>query len=232
MYLKALPRIVLILIAVTAFTPFQSSAYNGGIAEAQRRLSESGFEPGPIDGLMGPRTRSAIKAFQKFHGLSVNGRLDATTLKTLSPAEPASRQQKSRTLSASGKLLRYEKIGWSAPQSGADTLSRFRLQTGSLDMKRSASELVLPDGGGVYIIPSGDAVPGFDCDPAKGRIEMEFMLEPGGPVVFRPLDRTGYCQLGFGILLKVGQRLRMSGAMPDGMVEVGAKGLVYSEDNQ
>ncbi|MDH3413746.1 MAG: peptidoglycan-binding protein [Gammaproteobacteria bacterium] len=232
MYLKALPRIILILIAVTALTPLQSSAYDSGIAEAQRRLAESGFEPGPIDGLIGPRTRRAIKAFQKSNGLSVNGRLDAVTRKTLSPVEPASRKQKSRPSFAGGKLLRYEKLGWSAPQSGADTLSRFRLQTGSLDMKRSASELVLPNGGSVYIIPSGDAVPGFDCDPAKGRIEMEFMLGLGGPVVFRPLDRTGYCQLGFGILLKVGQRLRMSGAMPDGMVEIGANGLVYVESNQ
>ncbi len=228
---KALLLIFLILIVVTALIPFQASAYDSGIADAQRRLAESGFEPGPIDGLIGPRTRRAIKDFQKSKGLSVNGRLDARTLKTLSPVEPASRQQKSKTPSASGKLLRYEKLGWSAPQSGADTLSRFRLQTGSLDMKRSASELVLPDGGGVYIILSGDAVPGFDCDPAKGRIEMEFMLEPGGPVVFRPLDRTGYCQLGFGILLKVGQRLRVSGAMTDGMVEVGANGLVYVEGN-
>lgn len=232
MHLRALPRIFLILLAVTAFTPFQSSAYDSATAQAQRRLAESGFEPGPIDGLIGPRTRSAIKAFQKSKGLNVNGRLDATTLKTLLPVEAASLKKKSTTSFADGKHLRYEKLGWPAPQSGAATLSRFRLQTGSLDMKRSTRELVLPDGGGIYIIPSGDAIPGFDCDPAKGPIEMEFMLEPGGPVVFRPLDRSGYCQLGFGILLKVGQRLRMSGAMRNGMVEVGANGLVYVEGNQ
>jgi len=38
-----------------------------------------GFAPGKIDGVMGGRTRNALKGFQTGHGLSVTGELDATT---------------------------------------------------------------------------------------------------------------------------------------------------------
>lgn len=233
MFRMAVTRTFLILLTFILFAPAFSIASEETVAAAQRRLAELGFEPGPVDGLMGPRTRGAVRSFQRENALSPNGRLNAKTLKALFPA----RSEKQPTTVA-GALLSYNELGWRAPQSGEDTLSRFRRQTGSLDMKRSAGELIVPDGDGVYLIFSGDAVPGFDCDPDKGNIEMELMLGPKGPVVFRPLDAKGYCQLGFGILLKVGQRLRMAaadwngGVIPGGLVEVGIKGLVYVEANR
>jgi N-acetyl-anhydromuramyl-L-alanine amidase AmpD len=39
----------------------------------QRALMHAGFNPGPIDGKLGPRTRAAVKAFQKAHALLVDG---------------------------------------------------------------------------------------------------------------------------------------------------------------
>ncbi len=226
----ALTRILFILFAFIAIAPAGSIALEEHVAAAQRRLSELGFEPGPIDGLMGPQTREAVRAFQRTKSLSPNGRLNAKTLKALFPSRSTKQSAK-----ATGMLLSYKELGWQAPQSGSNTLSRFRRQAGSLDMRRSARELIVPDGERVYLISSGDAVPGFDCAPVKGRIEMEFLLGPKGPVVFRPLDRKGYCQLGFGILLQVGQRLRMTAAewdgreIPGGVFEIGTKGLVYVE---
>lgn len=216
--------LVLLLSLAAAGAAFASEP---GVEAAQRRLAEIGFDPGPVDGIAGPRTRRAIRAFQKANQLRVSGRLDAKTLNKLFPGKPA------RASDSGRRLLSYKKLGWRAPQSGEDALSRFRSQTGSLDMKRSAGELIVPDGGGVYVVAAGDTVPGFDCDPRNGRIEMEFMLGPGGPIVFRPLDKKGYCQLGFGILLQVGQRLHMAaadwngGKIPGGEVEVGRRGLVY-----
>ena len=208
-------------------------AFEDRVAVAQRRLSELGFEPGPIDGLMGRRTREAVRTFQRANALKPSGRLDAATLKALFPTQPNNRGKK-----VSGMVLSYTALGWRRPDSGDNTLLRFRSRTGSLDMRRSSSELIVPDGNGVYLIESGDTVPGFDCDPAQGQIEMELMLGPKGPVVFRPLDGKGYCQLGFGILLQVGQRLRMAdaswdgGAIPRGLVEVGIKGLMYVESGE
>ncbi len=41
--------------------------------EMQRLLSELGFDPGPIDGQPGPKTKQAIRDFQKTRGLTVDG---------------------------------------------------------------------------------------------------------------------------------------------------------------
>jgi peptidoglycan hydrolase-like protein with peptidoglycan-binding domain len=40
----------------------------------QKGLKSAGLDPGPIDGLMGPRTRAAIEAYQAAQGLTVDGR--------------------------------------------------------------------------------------------------------------------------------------------------------------
>jgi len=45
----------------------------------QQALLEAGYDPGPIDGIMGPKTTSALKDFQKKEGLQVTGRLNAET---------------------------------------------------------------------------------------------------------------------------------------------------------
>ncbi len=61
------------------------------IKEAQQILSERGFDPGPADGLMGPKSRAAILEFQAVNGLSSTGELDAATVNMLiadrSPAD-------------------------------------------------------------------------------------------------------------------------------------------------
>jgi hypothetical protein len=44
-----------------------------GVAQVQQRLAELGYDPGPADGTLGPRTRAAIQAFQRARGLEVDG---------------------------------------------------------------------------------------------------------------------------------------------------------------
>ena len=51
----------------------------GQVEAVQRMLKEKGHDPGEIDGLMGPRTRQAIKDFQQKEGLTPSGRLDSPT---------------------------------------------------------------------------------------------------------------------------------------------------------
>ena len=45
----------------------------------QGRLSHLGFDPGPIDGVLGPRTGAALRVFQQKHHLEVTGRPDDAT---------------------------------------------------------------------------------------------------------------------------------------------------------
>lgn len=42
----------------------------------QQALIARGANPGPVDGVMGPKTREALRAFQKVQNLPPTGRLD------------------------------------------------------------------------------------------------------------------------------------------------------------
>jgi peptidoglycan hydrolase-like protein with peptidoglycan-binding domain len=53
------------------------------IRAVQERLKQAGFDPGPIDGVMGAKTREALEKYQASHGLSKSGALDAKTLGSL-----------------------------------------------------------------------------------------------------------------------------------------------------
>ena len=50
---------------------------------AQEALKNKGHDPGPIDGVVGPKTREAVKQFQSASGLKETGRLDAQTAQKL-----------------------------------------------------------------------------------------------------------------------------------------------------
>ena len=51
--------------------------------QVQQRLREAGFDPGPADGLLGPRTRDAIRRWQESAGLPATGYLDSATAEAL-----------------------------------------------------------------------------------------------------------------------------------------------------
>lgn len=66
---------------------------------AQQALRDKGHDPGPIDGVKGPKTTAAVRAFQKAQGMPDNGDLDAATMEKLgmqpsaSPATDAKKPQ-------------------------------------------------------------------------------------------------------------------------------------------
>ena len=51
--------------------------------EVQQRLLEKGFDIGEVDGMIGSKTREAIKAFQQQNGLAVDGRAGQRVLNAL-----------------------------------------------------------------------------------------------------------------------------------------------------
>jgi hypothetical protein len=50
---------------------------------AQHSLQRAGIDVGPLDGILGPRTEAALRAFQQQKGLPRSGKLDEATLKAL-----------------------------------------------------------------------------------------------------------------------------------------------------
>jgi mannosyl-glycoprotein endo-beta-N-acetylglucosaminidase len=52
---------------------------------AQIQLRAMGFDPGSVDGTVGPQTAAAVRAYQQAHRLPETGRLDEVTLSSLLP---------------------------------------------------------------------------------------------------------------------------------------------------
>jgi peptidoglycan hydrolase-like protein with peptidoglycan-binding domain len=58
------------------------------VRSAQQALKDKGFNPGPVDGVMGARTTAAVREFQQKEKLTVSGSLDAQTNARLMPSPP------------------------------------------------------------------------------------------------------------------------------------------------
>ena len=80
------------------------SARGGGDTEqvkaAQEALKDKGMDPGPADGVLGAKTRQALRDFQKKEGLKESGRLDAETMDKLGVQKTSS----SAGASSSGRM--------------------------------------------------------------------------------------------------------------------------------
>ena len=49
------------------------------VSGVQGRLANLAFNPGPIDGKLGPQTRRALRRFQEARGLKTTGEIDEST---------------------------------------------------------------------------------------------------------------------------------------------------------
>ncbi|MEG5065735.1 peptidoglycan-binding protein [Microcoleus sp. B3-A4] len=64
-------------------TLLNKGAVGSKVKTLQVRLEIQGYDPGPIDGIFGARTATAVKNFQRFKGLMASGMVDETTWKAL-----------------------------------------------------------------------------------------------------------------------------------------------------
>lgn len=65
-------------------TRFESIALTrDDVRRGQRMLADLGFDPGPIDGVAGPRTRAAIENFQAAQNIAVTGGMTRSLLDLL-----------------------------------------------------------------------------------------------------------------------------------------------------
>ena len=59
--------------------PRVSSPGSQEVMGMQQALKDKGFDPGPIDGTLGPRTTSALKEYQKSENVTITGKMDRDT---------------------------------------------------------------------------------------------------------------------------------------------------------
>ncbi|MFX0543462.1 peptidoglycan-binding protein [Roseovarius sp. S4756] len=72
------------------------------IREIQSLLSQAGYDPGPADGIMGQRTRNAIRAFQRDRGIQATGRPSRSLQEDLRWVASQNPVQRDRSTSSSG----------------------------------------------------------------------------------------------------------------------------------
>ena len=70
--------------AIPALTPDR-------VMKVQQALQRKGFDAGPIDGILGPMTKEAVRKYQDRYGIKASGEIDNQTLYALGGAELASR---------------------------------------------------------------------------------------------------------------------------------------------
>lgn len=76
------------------------------VLQAQEQLRELGYNPGPLDGILGPRTARALRNYQRDYGLPVTGTLNVQTRRELLGTERTSVPENWRqTPPATGRLL-------------------------------------------------------------------------------------------------------------------------------
>jgi peptidoglycan hydrolase-like protein with peptidoglycan-binding domain len=68
----------------------QEGLSNDHVRELQQALQAKGHNVGPIDGIMGPQTQSALRDFQRSQGFETTGRFDDRTRASLGLSAAAS----------------------------------------------------------------------------------------------------------------------------------------------
>ncbi|WP_293360866.1 MULTISPECIES: peptidoglycan-binding protein [unclassified Microcoleus] len=64
-------------------TALTKGAAGSKVKTLQVRLEMQGYDPGPIDGIFGARTATAVRKFQEYKGLTANGVVDEITWKAI-----------------------------------------------------------------------------------------------------------------------------------------------------
>ena len=123
------------------------SAANPRIAAVQVGLRAHGFDPGPVDGLPGPLTRSALASFQRTRKLPADGRLDRRTRRALGPHGRPLLGQRELAVGAVGwdvAVLEFRLRRNGLPRSAVD--GRFTRSTATALERYQRRQGVVPDG--------------------------------------------------------------------------------------
>ncbi|MDH3476112.1 MAG: peptidoglycan-binding protein [Rhodospirillales bacterium] len=112
------------------------------IIRIQTRLEAMGLDPGPLDGLMGPKTRTAIEDYQSEYGLAADGQPTEALLAHLEDfssedSPPAARELKPK-LARTSKIESGTKVAPSSAASRLEGKDRVTVQLSSLKTAEDA----------------------------------------------------------------------------------------------
>lgn len=144
------------------------------VREVQSMLAEKGYEPGPIDGQEGPKTRAALRSFQHSQGLSVtSGVTEEAWLQLSSGKQVSSGQQAKRGNEDARECAKnFEKKGmWSY---------RTTANLGSVSAAQATQRLMRALGQKGFIVNSHDVSTGYvnaTFDAGSSGIQLSAFIE-------------------------------------------------------
>ena len=77
------PRVVVPVVPPRVVAPVAPAPRGGSPVAVQRQLAARGYYQGAIDGIFGPGSRAALRAFQADNGLAVTGEINGPSLRAL-----------------------------------------------------------------------------------------------------------------------------------------------------
>lgn len=180
--------LVILFVGLLALPAEASRASRASTRDLQEKLTLLGYEPGPIDGLFGPKTRSAVRAFQTDADIKVDGIVGRQTRAAL---ESALDMGGRRPQAANQQLDIYEDVLTDRLASGSVTLP-----------SRYAKVEVNRTGPGRYNIAiNGNVVATSPGANAMPRISHTFELPGEDAYVFAAASPRRDCRLEHTVLV-------------------------------
>ncbi|MGD9305940.1 MAG: ankyrin repeat domain-containing protein [Desulfobacterales bacterium] len=119
------------------------------VYQAQKKLKDLGYDPGRPDGILGKKTKAAIRHFQRDNGLPVTGKIDEQTKAKLSILKPVSQL----SLTEAVKTNDIDKINMllasGADVNGRDMLGETPLHLAAVRGYKETSTLLVAKGADV-----------------------------------------------------------------------------------
>ncbi len=109
--LFALNILVICLAQSALAASFQKGSTGSTVRQIQTKLKSWGYYSGAVDGVYGGATESAVKAFQKKNGLTVDGKAGPQTLKAMGIASGTAANSSSGDVALLARLISAEARG-------------------------------------------------------------------------------------------------------------------------
>jgi lipid-binding SYLF domain-containing protein len=124
------------------------------VRQAQQQLSDLGYNPGDVNGMMSSDTQQAIREFQWFNGMPVSGNLDEATRMAIASQGGASSSQLSQTMPATGRRQTPGMMGGTSAKTEKDASERAMKAAEVLQDLTKASDRRIP----TEILQRADAI--------------------------------------------------------------------------
>lgn len=148
-----------LLVPIRGYTAplLRTGSYGDNVAMLQKYLQNAGFNPGYIDGAFGPKTQSAVIAFQRHSGLVPDGIVGPLTWAALERANSISRG----TGPLRGRTIVIDP-GHGGPEPGAISYWGDKEKNFTLDIAAKVRYYLESQGAVVIMTRYGDYSPGSD----------------------------------------------------------------------